>query len=108
MTRYRTIVADPPWEYADPFGGFNAGGKGPMVRRPLGYDSLTTDQIAALPISALADEAGANVFMWTTNRYLPAAFVVLQEWGAVYRQMLVWHKTGASPLSGSVAPTACE
>jgi N6-adenosine-specific RNA methylase IME4 len=106
--KYRTIVADPPWEYPDPFGGHNAGGKGRVVRRKLPYQSMTVAEIADLKIADLADTAGANLFLWTTNRYLPAAFGVLASWGAVYRQTLIWHKTGANPLSGSVAPTACE
>jgi N6-adenosine-specific RNA methylase IME4 len=111
MSRYRTIVADPPWAYEDGFGGFNGRPKaGPRVevRRGLPYEPMTVDAIAALPLCDLADEDGANIFLWTTNRYLPAAFDVLTAWGATYRQALVWFKTGANPLTGSVAPTACE
>lgn len=108
MSRYRTIVADPPWHYGDPFGGFNAGGTGRMVRRHLPYPSMPLADITALPIADLADTHGANLFLWTTNRHLPDAFKVMKAWGACYRQMLVWHKTGSSPITGSVAPTACE
>jgi N6-adenosine-specific RNA methylase IME4 len=107
VTRYRTIVADPPWEYHDPFGGFNAGAER-CSRRPLPYAGMPLESIKALPIATFADPAGANLFLWTTNRYLPAAFDVLKVWGASYRQVLVWHKTGANPNTGAIAPTACE
>lgn len=109
MTRYRTIVADPPWAY-ESFGGYNQtpGKWSRWVERPLSYDAMTLDEIATLPVREMAEPAGANVFLWTTNRYLPASFDVLNAWGATYRQVLVWFKTGANPNTGSVAPTACE
>lgn len=107
--RYRTIVADPPWAYDDPFGGYNsASGNRLLVRRKLPYESMTVEEIAALPVAKLADPAGANLFLWTTNRYLPSAFDVMKAWGATYRQMLLWSKTGANPNTGSIAPTSCE
>jgi N6-adenosine-specific RNA methylase IME4 len=106
--QYRTIVADPPWPYNDPFGGFNAAGRGPNVRRPLPYPSLQVSEIAALPVCGLAEEDGANLFFWTTNRFLPDSFAIVRAWGFDYRQLLVWHKTGSSPISGSIAPTSCE
>jgi N6-adenosine-specific RNA methylase IME4 len=106
-TRYRTIVVDPPWEYRDPFGGFNTGAE-KCSRRHLPYGAMTLGDIKALPVATLANPEGANLFMWTTNRYMPAAFDVLAAWGASYRQTLIWHKTGANPNTGAVAPTACE
>lgn len=107
--KYRTIVADPPWPY-ERFGGFNGQPGRPRreVIRELPYESMNLADIAAIPIVDLADPAGANIFMWTTNRYLPDAFNVMRAWGAIYRQMLVWFKTGTNPLTGSIAPTACE
>ena len=68
---------------------------------------MTVAQIALLPVDDLAT-IDANVFLWTTNRYLPDAFDILESWSATYRQLLVWHKTGANPNTGSIAPTSCE
>jgi N6-adenosine-specific RNA methylase IME4 len=110
VLRYRTIVADPPWAY-EAFGGYNQAGRNSTrvwVERPLPYFSLAVDEIAALPVGRFADPNGTNLFCWTTNRYLPESFAVLQGWGARYRQILVWHKTGANPNTGAVAPTSCE
>lgn len=105
--RYRTIVADPPWEYPEGFitskGGRWADGTATSVKRDLPYPSMTIWEIAALPISRLADK-DCRLFLWTTNRYLRQAFMVVEAWGFKYAQTLVWHKTGnPTPFGGSVA-----
>lgn len=111
MTRYRTIVADPPW----PYEGFASSptprkGERQCVRvGRLPYEAMTPDELAALPVRERADPCGARLFLWTTNRYLPQSFGVLAAWGFRYRQTLVWRKTGnPSPFGGSVAPNHAE
>lgn len=101
MSRYRTIVADPPWHY-DRMVGRTIGGGAGWQARGLPYQSMTLDEIKALPVSDMAD-VDARCFLWTTNRYLPAAFDVLAAWGFRYQQTLGWHKTNASPYPGAVA-----
>jgi N6-adenosine-specific RNA methylase IME4 len=102
--KYRTIVADPPWHYGDKFASFTHGGNGPEKANGLPYASMTLAEISALPVANLAAD-DSRLFLWTTNRYLPASFTVLEAWGFRYVQNLVWHKTGnPSPLGGSIAP----
>lgn len=105
MTRYRTIVADPPWAYDDTtWASYTHGGKGPRKVKPMPYATMTVEQIAALPVRDVA-ATDSRLFIWTTNRYLPATFDVIVAWGFTYVQALVWRKTGnPSPFSGSVAP----
>jgi N6-adenosine-specific RNA methylase IME4 len=110
VSGYRTIVADPPWHYdghATMPG--NAGKQGHVTKREaLPYETMTVAQIAALPVSALADR-DCRLFLWTTNLYLPDSFAVVKAWGFAYKQTLVWHKTGnPSPFGGSVAPNHAE
>ena len=106
VVKYRTIVADPPWAYP---GGVSAGGTPgkPVKAYELPYDSMTLDEIKALPVSDLA-MPDAWLALWTTNRYLGDAFDVLRSWGFVYRQCLVWHKLGASPFGGTWASNGAE
>lgn len=105
MTRYRTIVADPPWRYeAMPIGGDVPGSFGKT--RGLDYETMTIEEIAALPVDQLADE-DAVLWLWTTNRWLPQSFAVVAAWGFEYRQTLVWGKNNPMPV-GSVAPSASE
>jgi N6-adenosine-specific RNA methylase IME4 len=110
VTRYRTIVADPPWPYPEGYVGFHKteGQWSRRVEKPLPYRQMTLEDIHALPVGKLADPAGAILFCWTTSRYLPDAFDVLNAWGFTYRQTLVWHKVDGPPFGGSVAPNHAE
>lgn len=116
---YQTIVVDPPWAYPQGLAGGGAnhliGGRarttaeqGQVVRKSLPYPSMSVNQIAALPVPALAD-AHCRLFLWATMRYLPDALRLLDQWNFQYRQTLVWDKTpNIPPLGGSVAPNASE
>jgi N6-adenosine-specific RNA methylase IME4 len=118
--KYKTIVADPPWEYREGFATQRGSCTTEEVRRrwrenvtithdaPIEYPTLSLDEIAALPVADLA-EKDCRLFLWTTQRYLPASFAILDAWGFAYRQTLVWHKTSSfSPFGGSVAPNNAE
>lgn len=121
MTRYRTIVADPPWQYDEGFATVpdrpraaarEAGADrtaATIVQRALPYASMTLWDICEMPLRDLA-ERDSNLFLWTTNRYLPDAFDVLTEWGFRYRQTCVWAKPPGSrpPFKATVAPNCAE
>jgi N6-adenosine-specific RNA methylase IME4 len=103
LVRYRTIVIDPPWPYPEGWGRLPGGqgakmavrrGELPQLRerKPLPYQAMTLGQIMALPITELAEPDGCHVYLWTTNRWLPKAFDVLEVWGVRYGQTLVWAK----------------
>ncbi len=99
---YRTIVADPPWQYD----AFPMGHGDGFVTRELPYNGMALPEIAALPVADYADPAGAALFLWTTNAYLDEAFDVMTAWGFKYRQTLVWRKTNPHPVGGSLASNA--
>lgn len=95
MGRYRTIVADPPWRTtAGPRWtgrkGIDARGVGPS--RPLPYPTMDTQEIAALPVSELA-EADAHLYLWCINAHMEAAYKVARAWGFRPAQLLTWAKT---------------
>ena len=103
--RYRTIVVDPPWAYPEgwPVGSENGDVFRYAARRgipfekgrrtPMRYAQLTVEAISSLPVRDLADLSGCHLYLWTTNRYLRAAFDVLDAWGFRFGQALVWCKT---------------
>jgi N6-adenosine-specific RNA methylase IME4 len=116
--RFRTIVADPPWRYDEGFVTVpdrphrqdrdTKGGHGTITRKELPYGSMSVDEIGDLPIPLLAAD-DARLFLWTTMRYLPTALTLIQGWGFVYKQTLVWDKTpNIPPFGGSVAKNAAE
>jgi N6-adenosine-specific RNA methylase IME4 len=111
MSRYRTIVADPPWNqggYATHLGGRLVLGRGSSATRRLPYQAMTLEAIRAIRIADYAAES-CRLFLWTTNRFLPDAFGVLAAWGFRYRQTLVWHKhVNGSPFTAHIAPNHAE
>lgn len=105
--RYRTIVADPPWEH--PGTGRLAPGwraEWAVVREaPLAYRTMSVDAIAALPVDEFI-ERDCRLFLWATNTRMPDAYRVLAAWGFTYKQTLIWRKQDANPVGGSLAPNA--
>lgn len=86
MTRYRTIVADPPWDIGDfpPNFGYEAG-------KPCPYPAMTTEEICGLPVGSLAAPE-AHLYLWTTAGFLREAYGVAEAWGFEPMYPLVWCK----------------
>lgn len=110
--RYRTIVADPPWpqRYSprNSLGPHNA--RTIIPDRSMPYSSMQLEAIASLPLREWGHPDGFNVFLWATNSMLKSALMILDEWRAPFRQMVVWNKTNPSPFAGrgSFAPLDLE
>lgn len=127
MTLYRTIVADPPWAMpstgkttrgeTDTKGVYTAKGgrvvdgtwwgrhRGGSVE--LGYETMSLDEIAALPVAEWAEPA-AHLYLWTTNRFLEDAYAVVRAWGFKPAQMLVWAKPPMGIGFGGAFTTTTE
>lgn len=90
--QYKTLVVDPPWQIK----------KIKRQVRPnqsgFDYPTLSVDEIKSLPLP-IADDA--FVFLWTTHKYLPHAFGVLQAWELTYRFTMTWHKNGGIQVFNS-------
>lgn len=80
-TRFRTILADPPWD-ANQFGGKGADRH---------YALMTMRRIKAMPISDLAED-NAHLWLWVTNSTLREGFEVAEAWGFTVRSPLTWIK----------------
>lgn len=92
MSRYATIVADPPWEVmAGPLCGREGFADSGGPSRDLAYSSMSVEAIKALRVADVAQD-DAHLYLWTTNGYLPAAFDVARSWGFQYSTTLVWAK----------------
>lgn len=109
VKKYQTIVVDPPWKYGS-WGlcsGYTSGSpRGAMVvagvnKFAMPYKTLTVEQISSLPVGNLAAE-NCECYLWTTQKYLPAAFGVLQRWGFTYCQTLTWCKQPRGTGQGGV------
>ena len=80
--RYSTVLADPPWRYAN---------KATENAAEKQYRTLTVDEIAALPVQDLLTD-NAHLHLWTTNGFLFEAKRVMEAWGFTYKSCLVWVK----------------
>jgi N6-adenosine-specific RNA methylase IME4 len=83
---FRAILADPPWQFNSLWGGRPKKTDAGYASRAVDahYDTLTIDQIAALPVAALAAE-DCVLFMWTCWPVLQKSFAVLEAWGFTYK-----------------------
>jgi N6-adenosine-specific RNA methylase IME4 len=88
--KYRTIVADPPWQYG-------ANRKHPTSAEAQ-YATLTMDEVAALPIDGMAED-DAHLYVWVTNPILteqritgPNICAVVRGWGFEPKTILTWIK----------------
>jgi N6-adenosine-specific RNA methylase IME4 len=82
---YDVIVLDPPW---------------PMEKierdvRPnqaaFDYPTMSEVEMAALELPSADD---CHVWVWTTQKFMPMAFRLLDAWGLKYVCTFVWHKPG--------------
>jgi N6-adenosine-specific RNA methylase IME4 len=87
---FDVVVIDPPW---------------PMQKidrddRPnqdaFDYPVMTIDELATFWPEKIAANTTENVhaFVWTTQKYLPAALELLEKWDLRYVLTMVWHKPG--------------
>ena len=83
---YRVITADPAW-------CFDARSGDPSHRGATPYPTMTTAEIAALPVGAIA-HTDCVLWLWTTNAHLLSgdAFRVTKAWSFEPRTMLTWAK----------------
>ena len=79
--RFRTILADPPWDVQQ------QGRLGASQH----YALMTLDQIKAMPIADLAED-DANLWLWVTNATLRAGYDVIEAWWFTPRSPLTWIK----------------
>jgi N6-adenosine-specific RNA methylase IME4 len=92
VTRFRTILADPPWPL--PPTGPRTGNGWPGaegLRSAVPYPTMSLDTIESLPVRALAAD-DAHLYLWTINRYVEAAYDVARAWGFEPSTLITWCK----------------
>ncbi len=106
--KYRTIVADPPWEYGKSRGfSWRQGRPSGERSEMLTYPTLSVDQIAGLPVKKFA-ELDAHLYLWTTQRYLWDAREIVRAWGFEPSTVLTWCKPPTGFSLGETLGKASE
>jgi N6-adenosine-specific RNA methylase IME4 len=98
--KYRTIVADPPWEISKTMG---AGGRRARSTE-VPYDFMSLNEIMALPVADwAADEA--HLYLWSTRKMFREGFAVevARAWGFEPVSEIIWglRNPGMGGFSGS-------
>ena len=98
--QYRTIVIDPPWPIE----------KIEREVRPNQFDYdypiMTVEEIKAFQLPV--DTGGCHVYLWVTQKYLPAGLGIFEAWGVKYQCLLTWIKNvGFTPFSWMYSTEHC-
>jgi len=92
--KYRCVVVDPPWPMKKILRRQRL-----MQTEPLPYSTLSLKQIKALPVQDLMAD-GCHIYLWVTQRFLPAGLEILKAWKVKYQCVLTWVKNvGFTPYS---------
>jgi len=98
---YGTILCDAPWRYETwnkPTAIPRGRSGGTNVSADVHYSTMTTDEIAALPVLDLATE-DCCLFMWATWPMLKAAMRVIEAWSFSYKTCAFdWMKGNGSQI----------
>jgi N6-adenosine-specific RNA methylase IME4 len=99
MTKYKTIVMDPPWEVDSGFAKRLTNTKYYRFGKKLPYETMTDNEILEFPINDFADEECA-LFIWTIQKKTPFVFKLLEKWGFKFNLILTWKKSSGIGLKG--------
>lgn len=91
--RYGCLLADPPW----PFATF-VGNKVPQRAEEQHYETMTIEEISALPVEDVAAD-DAVLFLWFTWPILLGALEIIGAWGFTYKTCaFAWLKADVSTI----------
>lgn len=95
---YGLAKIDPPWAFKT----YSEKGKGKSAEQH--YDTMTIDDIYAMPIADLAHRDGMWVWLYATAPMYDQARECFRKWGVTYVTMGVWVKMvkdGSKPTFGT-------
>jgi len=84
--RFGTILADPPWRFAN-----RTGKMAPEHRRLGRYTTMSNEEIMELPIAQLAAPQ-SHLYLWVPNALISEGLEVMRRWGFTYKTNIVWFK----------------
>ena len=85
-TKFKTILADPPWQFQN-----RTGKVAPEHKRLNRYPTMALKEIMDLPVEKCADET-SHLYLWVPNALLPEGLEVMRAWGFQYKTNIIWEK----------------
>jgi len=86
LCKYKTILADPPWQFSN-----RTGKMAPEHKRLMRYSTMSLQEIMELPVSQLAQPA-CHLYLWVPNALVLEGLEVMKRWGFTYKTNIVWYK----------------
>lgn len=84
--RFGTILADPPWQFSN-----RTGKMAPEHKRLMRYETMTMEEIMALPVAQLALPQ-SHLYLWVPNALILEGLEAMKRWGFTYKTNIVWYK----------------
>ncbi len=84
--KFATVMADPPWRFAN-----RTGKVAPEHKRLMRYETMDLKDICNLPVPEHLEDT-AHCYLWVPNALLPLGLQVLSAWGFEYKSNIIWHK----------------
>lgn len=84
--KYKTIYADPPWQFQN-----RTGKVAPEHKRLTRYGTMKLEEIKQLPVLDVAAEK-CHLYLWVPNALLPQGLEVMKAWGFEYKTNIIWEK----------------
>ncbi|MCX7427635.1 MAG: MT-A70 family methyltransferase [Planctomycetia bacterium] len=84
--RFATVLADPPWQFAN-----RTGKMAPEHKRLSRYPTLALDEIKSLPVGSIVENT-AHLYLWVPNALLAEGLEVMETWGFTYKTNIIWYK----------------
>ena len=95
---FRTIIADPPWDYSRKISGGGTSGYSPVHHSRGGsrgaanhYKTIKTEDIARLPVADVT-ASEAHLYLWTTGAFMVEAHHIAESWGFSPKGVIPWIK----------------
>lgn len=82
VNHFKTVVADPPWQYDD---------QPPEGNAEQHYDLMSLEDIKSIDVEKVANSE-SHIYLWTTNAFMKEAHEVLEAWGFKQKTILTWVK----------------
>ena len=93
-SKFRVIVADPPWSFGDSL-------KMSDVKRGAlaNYSTMTISDIQQLPVKDVCNPDGAVLCLWVPSSLLQEGLDTMTAWGFSHKQTYIWVKTKKQRLA---------
>lgn len=84
--KYSTILADPPWRFAN-----KTGKVAPEHKRLTRYPTLSFEEIMDIPVSNAAEDK-SHLYLWVPNALIAEGLETMKRWGFTYKTNIIWYK----------------